>query len=246
MNNVLHRSSQIFKKLLVFNGSVLFAMSLQRAVLFLLVVRHWLFGTPGSVVGDVFFTGFRFDLCVLGFISIPVLFIVWGICTDTMIASQNRTVQFLRKWSLWIYLGITTLIIHVLGLVDLFYFSTSGQRLTFVALQSQGFSFIEKCLSRWGWLFCFGIAAVFALLWVFRCLFILYRVQLHTEPLPAGTGVAGRTWILGGLLPVVVVASAARGTWTAHHLAMEHAQLTQITPLNQLALSPLCAFDKKF
>ena len=38
MMNMLNRSSQVFKKLLFFNGSVLFSMTLQRLVLFLVVV----------------------------------------------------------------------------------------------------------------------------------------------------------------------------------------------------------------
>lgn len=247
MNNVLHRAAQIFKKLLLFNGSVLLAMSLQRLVLFLLVVRHWLFGTSGAVIGQVFFTGVRFDLCVLGFLNIPVLWIVWAICTDRLIRSENPLVQSVRKWILWFYLGLATLLVHLMGLFDLFFFANTGHRWTYEDWQTQGFDFVMKTITRWGWLFSVGVIAVFLLLWVFRCLSALYKVQLHTGPMGDDERVSPvLLWLTGALLPIVVVASAARGTWTAHHLAFEHAQVSQIGPLNQLALSPLWAFDKKF
>jgi hypothetical protein len=247
MMNLLSRSDQIFRKLLSFNVSVLLAMSLQRLVLFLLVVRHWIFGSDGTVIGNAFLTGARFDLCVLGFLSIPALCIVWLICTDTLIHSKNPAVQSLRKWILWFYLGAVTLVIHVLGLLDLLYFANTGHRWTFADWQGHGLGFIAKTSERWGWIFTLGVVAVFILLWVVRCLFALYKVQLHTAPIPEGTTPSRiKLWCLGAILPVLVVAFAARGTWTPHHLERQDAQISPIASLNQLALSPLWIFDKTF
>ncbi|MBC7372131.1 MAG: hypothetical protein H7326_11225, partial [Bdellovibrionaceae bacterium] len=84
------------------------------------------------------------------------------------------------------------------------------------------------------------------LLWVFRSVFILFRVQLHTVDVPPGQENLARDVFMGLILPIFIVALATRGTITAHHLGFEHAEVSQIQGLNQLALSPLWAFDKKF
>lgn len=247
MINLLGRSGQIFRKLFVFNASVLLAMTLQRVVLFLLVVRHWIFGADSATLGRAFWIGARFDLCVLGFLSIPALFIVWLISSEAMVTATQPAVQAFRRWILWGYLAVTTLIIHVVGILDLFFFANNGHRLTLTDLHVQGFGFLAKTSERWGWIFTAGVVLVFILLWVFRCLFALYRVQLHTLPVMEGARVSKLWfWILGAILPVVVVASAARGTWTAQHLRLEDAKFSQILSLNQLSLSPLWAIDKKF
>jgi hypothetical protein len=243
---VMNRSYQIFRKLLVFNSSVLFAMSLQRLVLFLIVVRHWVFGVSSNTVAGAFFAGFRFDLCVLAYFNIPVLLITWWICSDRMIQTQNPTLKALRKWSLWVYLGLATLVIHVLAMLDLFFFATSGRRWTFADWQAQGFDFLYVVVAKWGALFSGGLVAFFLLLWVFRSVFILFRVQLHTVDVPEGRQNFARDLVLGVILPILALALAARGTLTAHHLGKEHAEVSQIEGLNQLALSPVWAFDKKF
>ncbi len=243
---VLNRSYQIFQRLLLFNSSVLFAMSMQRLVLFLVVVRHWSFGAAPVTLAEVFVTGIRFDLCVLGFINIPALFITWWICTDKMIQAGNPILKVLRKWSLWGYLGVTTLIIHIVGMLDLMYFATSGHRWTYSDWQSSGFEFFGAVATRWGSLFTGSIIAIFLMLWVFRCIFILFRVQLHVLDLPEEQLRPLLLVVRGAIAPVFIVALAARGTISAHHLGMEHAEVSQVQSLNQLALSPLWAFDKKF
>lgn len=246
--NTLNRASQMFVKLLVFNGSLLFAMSLMRLVLFLLVVRYWTFGADGFTLAGVFINGVRFDLCVLGFINIPVLFIVWAISTDFMAETNNSLLLFVRKSLLWVYLGVASLAIHLLALLDLMYFATQGQRWTFWAWQKSGFEFFAQVATKWGSPFTGGVIAFFLLLWVFRSLFILYRVKIHQVPLvieKVNWG-RGRFIVIGIVLPLLAVASAARGTWTAHHLGLEHSELSQIQALNQMTLSPLWAFDKKF
>lgn len=242
----MNRSFQIFKKLLVFNSSVLFAMTLQRLVLFLVVVRHWTFGTSSSVLADVFVAGVRFDLCVLGFMNIPVIFLTWWICTDRMINTKNVVLKAIRKWSLWIYLGLTTLVIHVLAMLDLMYFATSGHRWTYFDWQESGLEFFSVVASRWGGLFTGGIIAFFLLLWIFRSLFILFRVQLHTVEVAKENQNFGIELLRGVILPLFLVALAARGTISAHHLNIEHSEISPIHGLNQLALSPAWAFDKKF
>lgn len=247
MMNVLNRSTQMFTKLMFFNGSVLFSMTLQRMVLFLVVVRHWLFGADGLTVAMSFINGARFDLCVLGFINIPVLFIVWGISTDFMVNTSNRFMQFLRRWILWIYLGVTTLTIHALGLLDMMFFAANNHRWTYYDWQASGFSFIEKVFNAWGALFTFGVVALFLMLWIFRCLFTLYKVQLHSVAAKGSTQKSLMALVVTGILiPFIVTALAARGTWTAHHINMEHSQISAIHALNQMTLSPVWAFDKKF
>ena len=243
---ILNRSYQIFAKLMVFNGSLLFAMSLQRLVLFLVVVRHWVFGASSNVIAETFFAGLRFDLCVLAFLNIPSLLIVWWISSDSAVHSKNSMLRFLRKWILWIYIGTASLLIHVVGMFDLMFFATSGHRWNYFDWQKQGFDFFVTVVSKWGSFFTGGIIAFFLLLWVFRSVFILFRVQLHTVDVPPGRENVARDVFLGLVLPIFLVALAARGTLTPHHLGREHAEVSQSQELNQLALSPLWAFDKKF
>jgi hypothetical protein len=221
-------------------------MSLQRLVVFLVVVRHWTFGASFSVLAEVFVTGLRFDLCVLGFMNIPVLFITWWISTDQVVKSQNPLLKALRKWVLWIYLGVATLAIHVLGMLDLMFFATSGHRWTYFDFQKSGFDFMLTVASKWGTTYTGGLVAFFLLLWVFRSVFILFRVQLHTVDFPKEQLNFGLELFRGVILPIFLVLLAARGTVAPHHLAMEHAEVSQNQWLNQLVLSPLWAFDKKF
>jgi len=248
MMNALNRSTQIFTKLMIVNGSVLFSMSLQRLVLFLVVVRHWLFGADGLTIAMSFINGARFDLCVLGFINLPVLFIVWGISTDAVVNSQNKFVQLFRRWILWIYFGVTTLIIHMLGLFDMMFFAANNHRWTYYDWQESGFSFFEKVASAWSGLFTFGVIMLFIMLWLFRSIFTLYKVQLGSVSLEhlKFSESKGALVATGLLIPLFIVALAARGTWTAHHIGMEHSQISAVQALNQMTLSPVWAFDKKF
>jgi hypothetical protein len=233
---------------MVFNGSVLFSMSLQRLVLFLVVVRHWIFGADGLTVATSFINGARFDLCILGFINIPVLFITWAISTDLMVNTPNKAVQFLRKWILWVYLGVTTLAIHALGLLDMMFFAVNSHRWTYYDWQETGFSFFAKVASAWGGFFTFGVISLFVILWIVRGIFTLYKLQLNITPLKNSKFEKSKAilWAMGFVLPLFVVALSARGTWTAHHLNIEHAEVSQIQALNQMTLSPVWAFDKKF
>ncbi|WP_413289732.1 hypothetical protein [Bdellovibrio sp. HCB337] len=246
--NALNRSSQIFMKLLAFNGSVLFAMTLQRLVLFLVVVRHWLFGADGVTIASSFVMGLRFDLCVLGFINIPLLFVTWAICSDYFVNSQNKFVQFFRKWSLGIYLAITTFVIHLLGMLDLMYFAGNGRRWTYYDWQKSGLDFVSQISEKWGFVFTTGVVVLFIFLWAFRCMVQLYRAELQKTPLQSERLAQSKVLLilLGVVLPFFVVALAARGTWTAHHINAEHAEVSQNPALNQLTLSPVWAFDKKF
>jgi hypothetical protein len=245
--NALDRSSQIFIKLMIFNGSVLFSMSLQRLVLFLIVVRHWIFGADGLTIASSFINGARFDLCVLGFINIPVLFITWAISSDFFVNTSSKSLQFLRKWILGIYLGLATLAIHVLGLFDMMFFAANSHRWTNYDWHESGFSFFSKVSSAWGGLFTFGVICMFLILWISRCVFTLYKLYFQGQPENGRLGKSRVVLLMTGfLLPIFILASAARGTWTPHHLNIEHSEVSQIQALNQMTLSPIWAFDKKF
>ncbi len=248
MMNALNRSTQIFTKLMYVNGSVLFSMSLQRFVLFLIVVRHWLFGADGLTIAMGFINGARFDLCVLGFLNLPVLFIVWILSTDKVTNSTSKLVQLLRRWVLWIYFGVTTLIIHALGLFDLMFFTANRHRWTYYDWQDSGLSFVGEVASGWGGLFTFGVIMLFIVLWLFRSIFTLYKVQLNSVSLGKLKANESKAALVatGFLLPLFITALAARGTWTAHHINIEHSEISGVQALNQMTLSPVWAFDKKF
>jgi len=249
VNETLNRASQVFRKLLIVNMSILFSMSLQRAILFFLIIRHWVFGADAGAIASSFLAGFRFDLCVLGFLNIPVLFITWIICSDKVAKSQAEPLSFLRRWVLWIYFGITTFVIHLLGVLDMMYFAANGRRWTYFDWQREGLQFVSSVAQKWGAFYTTCVITLFLVLWVVRCLYGLYRARLHQLPVvgptkpPFSTGTLILTGVLG---PFFVVATAARGTWTAHHINQEHAQVSQNPVLNQLALNPVWAFDKKF
>lgn len=239
----------MFKSLAIFNGSLLLSMFLQRLVLFLLVVRHWVFDADGVSIGMSFFNGSRFDLCVLGFINIPVLFFTWWVSSDAMGRTENPVLKWLRRWALWTYLGFASLAIHVLGLLDLMFFAANHQRWTYFNWQEGGLAFISRAASAWGGVFTLGVVGLFLMLWVFRSLFVLYKLQIHLVPEPKESlgKSTGLLVFTGLILPFFVTALAARGTWTAHHINMEHAQqVSDNSALVQMALSPVWAFDKKF
>lgn len=246
--NALERSSHTFKKLLIFNASLLVALSLQRLVLFFVVVRYWLFGVDSDAIAASFFAGFRFDLCVVGFLNIPVLFMIWILSISRIQNSSSAFLQSFRRWGLGLYLGMVTFLLHFMGMLDMMYFAANGRRWTYYDLQESGLSFIFQVTEKWGGLFTSAVILFFITLWFFRCLLYLYRLRLHTfsdEVLESRPSL-WRSVLFGVILPFLVVASAARGTWTAHHINIEHAQVSQNPALVQMALSPVWAFDKKF
>ncbi|MGZ3744623.1 MAG: hypothetical protein ACXWRE_00875 [Pseudobdellovibrionaceae bacterium] len=253
--DILNRSSQLFIKLMAFSASVLFSMSLQRLVLFTLVVRHWIFGADGLTIATSFMNGLRFDLCVLGFINIPVLFFTWIISSEFMVKTSSKVLQFGRQWLLWIYLSVVTLLIHLLGFFDLMFFAANSHRWTYYDWQESGLSFVGQVMNLWGGIFTFAVSFLFLTLWISRCIFTLYKLGLQgnrsgqplSPPASKKFGDSKLALLTSGLvLPLLIVALAARGTWTAHHINIEHAEISQIQALNQMTLSPIWAFDKKF
>jgi hypothetical protein len=60
----------------------------------------------------------------------------------------------------------------------------------------------------------------------------------------AGRGPAPLLIFLRYVIPVLLVAGAARGTWTAHHLEKADSEISAWENVNELALNAVWAWDK--
>jgi hypothetical protein len=178
-----------------------------------------------------FFTGFRFDLLVMGFFWIPIVVITW---LSTLFMSPRKLFFF---WKLYFVIGI--LIIFDLYWMDLFWSAVSNVR-----LNSDLFHVDTKVIFDEGWKLIGATKSWVCTLGMgFSSLgLVLSLYGLHLQKnynLPSRGKLAAQV-----LLSLLLVAFAARGTWTPHHLNIEHAQVSSDPVMNQIPLNPLWNLDK--
>jgi hypothetical protein len=220
---------QVLKALLKPTLLILVWMSILRLLLFAAVYHPKIQNTQD--LGAAFFAGFRFDLLVMGFFWIPIVAITWA---SSLIIAPRKLFFF---WKLYFVIGI--LIIFDLSWMDLFWSMVSNLR-----LNSQFFHADSKVILDQGWQLLgpakswvctlgMGFSSLGLVLW-------LYGLKLEKNyNLPSKAKLT-----LQIVATFLIVAFAARGTWTPHHLNIEHAQVSADPLVNQLPLNPMWNLDK--
>lgn len=233
----LRFSSKVFSKLFLMASSFIFFMTLFRVNLYFLTV----FGATRQAslinVLESLWMGFRFDLLVLGFFFIPIYFVI-------------ILQAILEKWPRWMFtlyksyfLGCWVWVCLVTYL-DFFHFSNSGMRMRFADYTS--FSF-----ERFGEQF---TALAPNQSWIFTVVTIL----LFLMGFSMTKGIIFGDWkdefsperpfrfevVLRVLLPLLLIAFAARGTLEEHHLRREHSEISEFREINEMALNAVWCFDK--
>lgn len=183
-------------------------------------------------VAKAFFAGFRFDLLVLGFLWIPLFFIFWIFYFSDFLP---RVQNFLKA-----YFVIIVISLGFISIYDYAWFDIYKIRMTATSFNEAGFwSFIESFLK----ISQLSAMALILAPMVVLIFFILTQklVTSKSSKLRPHKRILEFPQVL---LSFLLIASAARGTWTAHHLNIEHAQVSELAILNQLALSPVWNLDK--
>ncbi|MGZ5278943.1 MAG: hypothetical protein ACXWC9_03320 [Pseudobdellovibrionaceae bacterium] len=220
---------QVLKALLKPTLLILIWMTVLRLLLYAAVYQVKIQATQDLTAA--FFAGFRFDLLVMGFFWIPIVAVTWA---SALFMSPRKLFFF---WKLYFVIGI--LIIFDLSWMDLFWSMVSNVRLNSQFFQTdsriildQGWKLLGPAKS-WICTLGMGFSSLGLVLW-------LYGLKLEKNynlPSKAKLG-------LQVLVSFFLVALAARGTWTAHHLNIEHAQVSADPLVNQIPLNAVWNLDK--
>lgn len=204
-------------------------LSAFRLVLFMVCYQHRV--PMGQPVVEAFLAGTRFDILVLGFFWIPVWFWAWGLAaagkTDWIF--QPMRFYWCMSWTLFFFYQVS----------DLFVTAPTGIRMN--AESSRGDIariFIEGTHAMTGW------RTTFALIALFIVFVAVLRRMIALKEIPLPAKFQGPIWFKM-FFSLFVVALAARGTITAHHLNIEHAQVSNSQEINQISLNPIWNSDKK-
>jgi hypothetical protein len=220
---------QLLQSLLKPTLLILVWMSGLRLLLYLSIFHSQL--TDFSDVPAAFFAGFRFDLLVLGFFWIPVIAFTW---LSTLVMAPLKLL-----WWWKIYFVLVVLVILGLSWLDFFWTVVMGTRINsefflvdWKQILDQGWDRVGGVMS-WGVTLLMGLSALALSLIVFN-LKIKKALRLFS---------ATRV-VLGCFLSFLLVAFAARGTWTPHHLNIETAQVSGNLQINQIPLNAVWNLDK--
>lgn len=184
-----------------------------------------------------FWAGLRFDILIWGFISIPVYVLL-------------MLMSLMMWWpsALWVllkgYLYLVWIIICAVTFFDFFYFTKHGAHLRLLQYQEWDWSVASQWITEFDltrrWMF----IVVWALISVIGLLALRYMPRSNWKDWasPRKPQVLEKTWRI--LVPALLIALAARGTVTAHHLRYEDSQVSFTSAINEMALNALWCLDK--
>jgi len=169
------------------------------------------------------FTGIRFDLLILGFIWIPLIVGIWIL---PILVSARGTF-----WLAKIYLMGTSIVILYDSMIDFAWFQIFSHRLK-GELSMPISDLLKQAASAHSWAWLMGVYLLMALPCSWLILKIIQR-KLKTQKKSENPFLV----IAKILASILLVALAARGTLTPHHLAKEHSEISTQPLLNNLALN---------
>ena len=213
------------KPLVQISFYLLIWMSWLRIVLFLYTIFPES-GIPTDLAMSLF-AGLRFDLLVLGFIWIPIWFSYWIFYLLGRVSQISGLFKF--------YWVLVILITTSLAVIDFYWFTAKYLRMNYEVLSSDGFWIIAEQAANTKYLTALPLIILPALALLIYTILKFYLVDYSEKPTKV---------ILNLIFSFLIVASAARGTWTAHHLEWQDSQVSDTQSLNELALNPLWNLDK--
>ncbi|WP_235046330.1 hypothetical protein [Bdellovibrio bacteriovorus] len=212
-------------------------MTLFRLNLYFLSVFH---ATPDAAFVEIaqsFLAGFRFDLLIFGFLFIPLYFLVM---IQAVLQKWPRAGFLFYK----AYFTVVWFLICALTFVDFFHFAKYGKRMRFADYNSWNMqSWLEQFQSlpqNQSWIFCIITVLLFSL--GYMLVKSLKFGEWKDEYSPQAGSKFETLWRV--LLPLVLIVLAARGTVEAHHLALEHSEVSLDKVINEMALNAVWCFDK--
>ena len=190
---------------------------------------------------QAFTMGFRFDLLVTGFILIPLVLILLAM---TLYRFWPSWIQLFLK----IYLIGFWLIISVVSILDLYFFTMYRRRMGWEQYSQFDFHHLEIFKLSYGSTYFY----VYLIAGVFFTLAGVYTVQQNKLPaLPPEPQTKLLPFlnnqvalILSLVLPFLVVLFMARGNFEAHHLAIEHCEISEQTIAREICINSSWNIDK--
>ena len=233
----LRFSSKVFIKLSILALTMILFMTLFRLNLYFLSVFHATPDVTFTEVAQSFLAGVRFDTLVFGFLFIPVYFIL---LFQAVTEKWPRFMFFIYK----AYFVMAWFIICALTFVDFFYFARHGARMRFADYVAWTPDLLIEQVHRVQpiqvWIFCIITLMLFSL--GFMLTKSLKFGEWKDEYSPH-TGSKLET-VFRIFAPLVLVALGARGTVEAHHLALEHSEVSYTKAINEMGLNAVWCFDK--
>ncbi|MNS76141.1 hypothetical protein D3C72_1096790 [compost metagenome] len=230
--------SKTFVKFAVLAVTMVFFMTLFRANLFFLSVFHAVQNLDMTEVLHSFIAGLRFDLLVVGFIMIPITLLI-------------LIQAFLEKWPSWlfvfyrVYLATFWVIICSVTYADFFFFARNGRRMRLEEYKNWNLDLLKDqmmSVQQNNTHLVFSIITVMLLILGLSLIFGLKFGAWKDEYSPRKGGFGEIVFRI--LVPLILVALAARGTVEPHHLALEHSEVSNNTVINEMALNAPWCFDK--
>jgi hypothetical protein len=233
----LRFSSKVLVKLAKLSLAMVLFMSLFRLNLFMLSAFAKVEHNSFLEILHSFGAGIRFDILIFGFLLIPIYFVL-------LIQAVAE------KWPNWIftiykvYFAAMWVIICLLSYVDFFHYAHHGRRMRFAEYSNwtPQLTWEQMQSLQTNQALFFTISAV--ILTALGCMLIrgLQFGQWKDEYSPQkGSRIELALRIV---LPLLLIVLAARGTVEAHHLALEHSQVSDNSALNEMALNAVWCFDK--
>jgi hypothetical protein len=160
------------------------------------------------------------------------------------------TEAFLEKWprglmiAYKVYFGLAWLLICAMTYVDFFHFTRYGKRMRFADYAAWNFSVITEQMEplQRHQILIFSVITVMLLSLGYMLTKALQFGEWKDEFSPVPGSKFEMTWRV--LLPLLIVFLAARGTVEAHHLGLEHSEVSSMKSINEMALNPVWCFDK--
>lgn len=213
------------KPLVQMSFYILLWMTWLRIVLFLYNIypEH---GIPSDLAASLF-AGFRFDLLVLGFAWIPIWVLYWFF---HFLGRVSQVSGLFKAYFFLIVLGTT-----LLTIVDFYWFNARTVRMTFETLSPDGFWAVADQATNWRLWSAIPLIVLPGFVLGLLSLWKMNIADYSEKPMKV---------LLNFIFSLLIVASAARGTWTAHHLELADAQVSSFRALNELALNPWWNLDK--
>lgn len=244
INDLSKKYSALFTKQLRIFFDLLVMLSIFRLVLF--VANRTIF--LESNIWEIFlafFQGIRFDILVLGFIAMPLVF--WNIL-HALQAPYIGNAKIFRT-----YLYLTWILICILNAVNFIFFNTNLQHFSLKHYSEWPFHMLlvesmDKSTLVLG-LSCFAICLLKAIKIISKYSYNQNIQIVENKKICQTLGFIQNDnrkffMLLRVLWPTILVALCARGTLRAHHLEKVDSEISANQALNELVLNPMWTLDK--
>ncbi|MGE0634180.1 MAG: hypothetical protein AB7O96_17325 [Pseudobdellovibrionaceae bacterium] len=217
------------RKIYIYCALVLLIMTLQR---FFLLSGTTFVGNLKAEhkMSALFIMGLRFDLLVIGFALMPVACTIWVYnFFSVFFKNAEPSLRYCLHSLTGLWLLIFGLAVVAANYFDGLQFSVTKERLSPSRLDIA----IENAAPLMQYPFYKATFSFFIVVSVALLLFRTFYIHIENKKLH-------NLWL--SFIFTLIVAMASRGTWTPHHLNINHSKITNIELINNLVLNPIWSY----